>query len=142
MKRRDMKNYLILSSLGIMSLFSSMQPGLPFYAAYPPFGVVTVIFLGLSSYLLLVGILGSAAYVSRDRELRKEIYIGLEVNSDVLNKMGMAEMQREMERRILPVVDKVKLSDEVRQRTDLDMEDAKIMIREVLNEIHSKRSLN
>ncbi|MGC2426085.1 MAG: hypothetical protein WA421_03545 [Nitrososphaeraceae archaeon] len=50
MRRKVMKNYLIISSIGIILLFSSMQPGMPFYAAYPPFGLVTLLFLGLSSY--------------------------------------------------------------------------------------------
>src|ERR671921_2208750 len=87
MKRKGMKNYLIISSIAILSLFSSMQPGMPFYAAYPSFGLVTLLFLGLSSYMLLVGMLGCAAYVSRDSALRREIYKGLEVNADVLNKI-------------------------------------------------------
>ena len=127
MKRKGMKNYLIISSIGIVSLFSSMQPGMPFYAAYPPFGLVTLLFLGLSSYMLLVGMLGCAAYVSRDSELRREIYKGLEVDADVLKKIGMAEMQREIEKRVLPLANKIKLSDEMRSRmdTDPDEEDVK-----------------
>jgi hypothetical protein len=145
MKRKGMKNYLIICSIGIVSLFCSMQPGMPFYATYPPFGLVTLLFLGLSSYLLLVGMLGCAAYVSRDIELRREIYRGLEVDSDVLKKIGMAETQREIEKRVLSLADKIKLSDEMRNRmdTDPDKEDVKLMIEEVLNEIqkgsHIKR---
>jgi hypothetical protein len=137
MKRKSMKNYLIISSIGIVLLFSSMQPGMPFYAVYPPFGLVTLLFLGLSSYMLLVGMLGIAANVSKDSVLRREIYKGLEVDSDVLKKMGMAEMQQEMERRILPLANKIKLSEEMRDRIkDPSEEDVKIMIEEVLNEIH------
>ncbi|HEX5976771.1 MAG TPA: hypothetical protein VFY68_05815, partial [Nitrososphaeraceae archaeon] len=137
-KRKSMKNYLIICSIGIVLLFCSMQPGMPFYAAYPPFGLVTLLFLGLSSYLLLVGMLGCAAYVSRDSELRREIYKGLEVNADVLKKIGLAETQREIEKRVLPLADKIKLSDEMRSRMDPDpdKEDVKLMIEEVLNEIH------
>ena len=78
-----------------------------------------------------------AAYVSRDIELRREIYKGLEVDADVLKKIGMAETQREIEKRVLPLADKIKLSDEMRSRmdTDPDKEDVKLMIEEVLNEI-------
>jgi len=138
MKRKTMKNYLIICSIGIILLFSSIQSG-TFYAAYPPFGLVTLLFLGLSSYLLLVGMLGCAAYVSRDVELRREIYKGLEVDSDVLKKMGLAEVQREMQRRILPLVNKTNLSDEMRESMDPSEEDVKTMIDEVLNEIHKKK---
>jgi hypothetical protein len=95
------------------------------------------LFLGLSSYLLLVGMLGCAAYVSRDSELRREIYKGLEVNADVLKKIGMAETQREIEKRVLPLANKIKLSDEMRRHMDPDpdKEEVKTMIEEVLNEI-------
>ncbi len=138
MKRKSMKNYLIISSIGIVSLFCSMQPGMPFYAVYPPFGLVTLLFLGLSSYMLLVGMLGCAAYVSRDIELRREIYRGLEVDADVLKKIGMAETQRQIEKKVLSLANKIKLSDEMRNLMypDPDEEDVKLMIEEVLNEIH------
>jgi hypothetical protein len=145
MKRKGLKYYLIICSIGIVSLFSSMQPGMPFYGAYPPFGLVTLLFLGLSSYMLLVGMFGCATYVSRDSELRREIYKGLEVDSDVLKKIGLAETQREIENRVLSLADKIKLSDEMRNLmdTDPDKEDVKLMIEEVLNEIqkgsHIKR---
>jgi hypothetical protein len=138
MRRKVMKNYLIISAIGIMALFSSVQPGMPFYAAYPPFGLVTLLFLGLSSYMLLVGMLGIAANVSRDSELRREIYKGLE--ADIFNKMGMAEIQREMEMKVIPLTNKIKLTDEMREHMDPSEEDVKIMINEVLTEIHSKRS--
>jgi hypothetical protein len=139
-KRKIMRNYLIISCLGVILLFSSIQPGMPFYAVYPPFGLVTLLFLGLSSYMLLIGMLGCAAYVSRDSTLRREIYRGLEVDSDMLKNIGMAETQREIERRILPLADKIKLSDEMRDRMDPSQEDVKMMIDEVLNEIHSMKS--
>ena len=129
MKRKKLKAYLIISAIGIASLFSSMQPGMPFYAAYPPFGLVTLMFLGLSSYMLLVGILGSAAYISNDSELRREISKGLDPDSDVLKKMGSAEIHRDIERRILPLADKVKMSTEMEYpNMDMDREELKILI--------------
>ena len=98
--QKSMKNFFIISSLGIISLFSSIQPGSPFYEAYPAFGVVTLSFLGLSSYMLLVGMVGSAAYVARDNSVRQEVYNSIQADSHVL-KMGRAEMQRELEHRVL-----------------------------------------
>jgi hypothetical protein len=136
-RRKTMRNYLIISCFGVISLFSSTQPGLPFYAAYPPFGLVTLVFLGLSSYLLLIGILGIARYVSRDAEIRREIYRGLEVDSDMLKNIGIAETQREIERKVLPLT---RITDETKESKDLAEEDVKIMIDEVLREIHSRQS--
>ena len=139
---KSMKVFFIISSLGIVSLFSSMQPGSsPFYAAYPPFGLVTLLFLGLSSYMLLVGMVGAAAYVSRDNKVRRDVYKGLEADSQVL-KMGVAEIQREIQRRILDVLDNIEsanMSHELKMPIDNNEEDVQQMIDEVLQEVHSKR---
>jgi hypothetical protein len=140
MQRKIVKNYLIISSLGIITLFCSVEPGMPYYAAYPPFGLATLLFLGLSSYMLLVGMVGIGANVSRDMELRREIYRDIEVLSDIFKNTGMAEMQREMERKVIPLTKKIKLADDMRNRVDPSEEDVKIIISEVLDEIQSKRS--
>jgi hypothetical protein len=140
MRRKVMKNYLIISSLGIISLFSSVQPGMPYYAAYPPLGLATLLLLGLSSYMLLVGMIGIGANVSRDMELRREIYRDIKVHSDIFKNMGMAEMQREIERKVIPLTDKIRLSHGMIDHVDPSKEDVKIMISDVLNEIQSKRS--
>jgi hypothetical protein len=139
MKRKILKNYLIISSICIAALFSSLQPGMPFYAAYPPFGLVTITFLGLSSFLLLIGMLGCAAYVSRDTELRKEIFRDQDSISNMLRNMGFAEMQREIENRILPLSARLKLSEDMKGHIDPSPEDVKLTIKEVLTELHRLR---
>jgi hypothetical protein len=139
MKRKILKNYLIISSIGIAALFSSLQPGMPFYAAYPPFGLVTITFLGLSSFLLLIGMLGCAAYVSRDTELRKEIFKDQDSISNMLKYMGYAEMEREIESKILPLSTRIKLAEDMRIHIDPSPEDVKLTIEEVLTELHGSR---
>ncbi|MGA9154169.1 MAG: hypothetical protein WBZ36_26600 [Candidatus Nitrosopolaris sp.] len=137
--QKSMKNFFIISSLGIICLLSSIQPGSPFYAAYPPFGLVTLSFLGLSSYMLLVGMVGSAAYVARDNAVRREVYNSLQADSHVL-EMGRAEMHRELEHRVLNVTEKFKskFAGDMEFTTDPDEKDVRLMIEEVLKEVHSK----
>jgi hypothetical protein len=139
-KRKALQYYLFISSIGIISLFSSMQPGLPFYAAFPPFGLVTLLFLGLSSYLLLVGMLGASIIVSRDSELRREIFNVLGDQSEFLTKMGVAEMQRELERRVIFVASKTKLAEEMKYHVQQEELDVKMLVEEVLGELHPKDS--
>ena len=109
---------------------------MPFYAAYPPFGLVTITFLGLSSFLLFFRMLGCAAYVSRDNELRKEIFKDKDSISSMLRNMGYAEMERELENRIIPLSSRLNLTEDMRIHTDLSQEDLKLTIEEVLTEIH------
>jgi hypothetical protein len=89
--------------------------------------------------MLLVGMVGSAAYVARDSLVRREVYNSLE-DSHVL-KMGTAEMQRELEHKVLSVTDKFKSSkfaSEMKFTMDPDEKDVRLMIEEVLKEVHSK----
>ena len=138
--QKNMKNFFMITSLGIISLFSSIQPGSPFYEAYPPFGLVTLSLLGVSSYMLLVGMVGSAAYVARDSLVRREVYNSLEADSYVL-KMGTAEMKRELEHRVLSVTNKFKSSKfagDMIFTTEPDEKDVRLMVEEVLKVVHSK----
>ena len=131
-KGKNMKTYLLITAIGIFSLFSAIQPGLPFYSAFPPFGLVTALFLGLSSYLLLIGMIGCAAYISKDNEVRREVYKNC-VNSDVIGKMGLAEVHRDMERRIFPLANKFRIQDkDMKIQMNLDQEDIRTTIEEVL----------
>jgi hypothetical protein len=140
-RQKSMKNFFVITSLGIISLFSTIQPGSPFYEAYPPFGLVTLSFLGLSSYMLLVGMVGSAAYVARDSLVRREVFNSLQADSHVL-KMGRAEMHRELEHRVLNVTEKIKSSElagDMKFTKEPDEKDVRLMVEEVLKEVHSKR---
>ena len=66
-----------------------------------------------------------------------EIFKGLDADSDVLKKMGSAEMQREIERRVLPLANKVKMSTDIEYTNlDMDREDLKMLIDDVLKEVH------
>ena len=67
------RDYFIISAFGIVLLFTSNQAMILVSFTYPPFGLVTVSFLGISSYLILVGIYSSAISVSQDISLRKSI---------------------------------------------------------------------
>jgi hypothetical protein len=140
-KLERMKNYLKISALGIILLFCSLQPCSPFYAAYPPFGLVTLLFLGLASYMLFAGFVGFAAYVSRDNQVRREVYRNLEEDSHIL-KMGVAEMQREIEKRVVGMFNKIKsseLQEEMKVEIEPNEEDVQNMIEEVLKEVRFER---
>jgi hypothetical protein len=67
------RNYMIISAHGLILLSASNQAIVLTTAPYPPFGLVTVSFVGLSSYLMLVGIYSSAISVSEDAIIRQTI---------------------------------------------------------------------
>ena len=137
MKRKKLKAYLIISAIGIASLFSSMQPGMPFYTSLSTFWTCYPYVFGIIIIYASRGNTRSAPYISNDSELRREISKGLDPESDILKKMGSAEMQREIERRILPLADKVKMSTDIEYANlDMDREELKMLIDDVLNEVY------
>ena len=58
---------------GLVIVFVSNQAVVLVSGPYPPFGLATSFFMGLSSYLLLIGIYSSAISVAEDSKLRQTI---------------------------------------------------------------------
>jgi hypothetical protein len=102
--RHAIKEYLIVSGFGMMLLFASDQATTLIFAPYPPFGLVTTSLLGLSSYILLVGIYSSAMSISRDTELRKFIHTIAAKEIKFLDRIGSAQMEKELVKKVIPLV--------------------------------------
>ena len=61
-------------------------------APYPPFGLITSSFMGLSSYLLFVGIYSSAIYVAEDSKSRQTIRKTAIKEAKLLDSIGTAQI--------------------------------------------------
>ncbi|MGB7956714.1 MAG: hypothetical protein WCF23_22305 [Candidatus Nitrosopolaris sp.] len=64
-------------------------------AGYPPFGLANVSFVGLSSFLILIGLYHSAISVANDVTLRKSIKNSALRESKLLDSIGTAQMTLE-----------------------------------------------
>ncbi len=98
------KDYLIVSAYGLVLLFTTNQATNLIVVPYPPFGLVTAALLGLSSYMLLVGIYSSAMSISRDTELRKFIHTVAAKEIKLLDSIGSAQMEQELVMKVIPLV--------------------------------------
>lgn len=61
---KKISDYMKLSAIGIMLLSISNQDAGIYLLPYPPFGLPTITFVGISSYLLFVGIYYSSVSIS------------------------------------------------------------------------------
>nr|MDQ3852547.1 hypothetical protein [Thermoproteota archaeon] len=93
------RNYLLLSAYGFMLLFVSNQAIVLTFNFYPPFGLPSVCFIGLSSYLLMIGIYSSATSLSQDIKLRQSIRRSAKKELEFLDRIGMAYMEQQLEKR-------------------------------------------
>lgn len=100
------RRYLISAAYGLVLVFVSNQAAVLVSAPYPPFGLVTASFMGLSSYLLLIGIYSSAICVAEDSKLRQSIQALAVRETKFLHSIGIAQMEDELQKRVLKIVEK------------------------------------
>lgn len=130
---------VLATSIGIVIIFSSVEIDSVLYAVYPPFGLITVSFMPLGSYLLFVGIFTSARSVAEDASLRKDFYKKAENQLDLLNSIGLIEMEKELLNRYKPVLNRSKILQN-EEYQEPEQSDIKEIIRDVLQELQSKKN--
>jgi hypothetical protein len=149
--KHEMQKYLLISAIGIAILYGSIEIDTLLFATYPPFGVVTVSFIPMGSYLLFTGILLSATLVARDKELRKEFHNVAMSQLGLLKTIGVTEMEKQL-MKTYKSVDKQTRSlekdsrfekDEIREALhglvdEMDKENVREILHEVLTEVYSK----
>jgi hypothetical protein len=89
-------DYLGISANGVVILFVSFFAN-PSAGSYLPFGVLSASFFGFGAYLFFSGIYSSASSISSDSRLRQTIRKSLLDQSKLLDNIGLADINREME---------------------------------------------
>ena len=95
-------DYLIIASSGLV-LFELASTGNVILGSYPPLGFASVSFVGLSSYLLLMGIYSSAISISTDQKLRLYIRNTAKEESKLLDSIGSADMEQRIVKKVMGV---------------------------------------
>lgn len=142
LKEEKVKGYLILSAYGMVLLFSANQPTNLILAPYPPFGMVTICFMGLASYLLYSGIYSSAVSVSQDSSLRQSIRnLAFKESQKLLDLIGTAQMEQEVLNKVMKVSkQKIEMMEsETGVGTSLNSDDVKRYLDEVLQELKKQQ---
>ena len=139
-KGSALRDYMIIAAYGLL-LFYVAGSAMVSQAAYPPFGLASVAFTGLSCYLIYTGLYSSAISVSQDLALRQSIRESVKEQSKLLDSMGTAQMESELQTRVLKTVKKA--SDTMAEETGLESsmteDDMKDYMEIVMNELKDKR---
>ncbi len=137
------RDYLTLAAFGVMLFFVSSQNTAE-QMAYPPFGLVGALFVGLSAYMMFLGLYSSAISVSQDAKLRRSIRSSAVKESELLDSIGTAQMEQELQKRVLKIVKEQ--SDNMTQETgvqpSLSENDMKEYLDMVVNEIKRTKHNN
>jgi hypothetical protein len=142
--RSVVKDYVTVSALGFVLLFVSNQGIVLTNAFYPPFGLATASFMGLASYLIFIGIYSSAISVSEDSKLRQSIRQFALRESKLLDSIGTAQMEQEIQRRVIRFAkqNQERMVEETGIQPSLTDEDAKAYLEQVIKEVKKPQRPN
>jgi hypothetical protein len=140
--RKDtaLRNHMIMAAYGFL-IFYIAGSATAAQAAYPPYGLASVSLTGLSCYLIYSGLYSSATIVSQDTTLRQSIRKSVTEQSRLLDSIGTAHMEQELESRVLTIAKKNSeaMAEESGVETSMTEDDMKDYLEIVMNEIHSKK---
>ena len=128
-------NSLIISLIGMMFLFGSKNVSALIIPAYPPVGIVAISFMGLASYLLLVGIYSSATIAARDITLRKYLNKKVENDTTLLNNIAYAENENEIQKNVKSLMN---YSAQWQQNNNIQLEMNQQEIKEIVDGVISE----
>ena len=90
-------DYLGISAIGVTILFVSFFAN-PSAGSYLPFGVISASFFSFGAYLFFAGIYSSSISIASDAVLRQIIRKSLLDYSKLLDNIGLADINRELEK--------------------------------------------
>jgi hypothetical protein len=133
------RNYMIIAAYGFV-LFYIAGSASTSQAAYPPYGLISVSFTGLSCYLIYNGLYFSAVSISQDMTLRQTIKKSVMEQSKLLHSMGTGEMENEIQKQILTVARKTSksMTDKTGIEASMDENDIKVYMQVVIKELSKK----
>ncbi|MGH9982612.1 MAG: hypothetical protein ACRD8W_01495 [Nitrososphaeraceae archaeon] len=136
-----LKGYIIITGFGFLLFYISGFATILNHS-FPPYGLISLSLVGLSSYLLLIGIYYSAASIAQDTKLRMSLRKALLKDTEFLQSIGNAEVVQSYQKRVVDIVKKNK--DSIVQESGIEpsvtMEDMKSYLEDVMKEIIVRRN--
>ena len=137
--QENISNSLKISGIGIIILIASNEIFGVYVGSYPPYGLVTIAFMPLASFLLLAGILSSAVLIASNNRIRNELYRMAEDQPALFRDIGVAEMGSALHKRVESVLKSVTPTTNNDEDYLDDIDEQKKYIEEVLAEIQKSK---
>ena len=130
---------MTIAGFGFVFLFLTNQAHGIIVSPYPPYGFITSLYFGLSSFLLMVGFYCSALYMSENQDIRRLIRKDI-LKYDLLSQMS----NRFIEDKTMNYINQINKSAKHELFTNynelfLKDEDIKHYVKSVINEIHMNK---
>lgn len=137
-KASVLRDYLRVTGIGFVLLFVTDLGVALIFAPYPPFGIPSVMFVGLASYYILVGLYYSAISIANDKSIRKYIYSSAMKELSMLGSIGTAKNEEQIGRVVSQII--AKHQDVLENKLETpSIEDIKEYTADVLEELKKRK---
>ena len=130
-----LRKSLLITSIGVVAIFSSIEIVTLQYRIYPPYGLVTEAFIPIGAYMLFIGIFISVKDVSQDIEIRKELYKSAKNQLNLMKMIGTAAMENEFLKKYRDSAKRINIIEEDPRNVETEIEEIREIVRDVLNEV-------
>jgi len=89
------KNHLLPIAYGLFLIFASTQSNLFPQILYPPFGLITILFTGLSLFLMFLGFYSSSIYITRNYYLVRT-FVDRVYQYEFFKNIAKSELEKEV----------------------------------------------
>jgi hypothetical protein len=129
-----LKNSVLITALGMFLLFSSREIIGLFLSSYPPLGILTMSFMGISSYLFFYGIFSTARLISRNVDLKNKIFAKYGSDTSFLEKISSAENEQIVTKMVTSAS---KLTEDFSSEPidTLNEDELRLMVRDIIHEL-------
>lgn len=136
--KSNIRLYFIISGFGFLLLFTCNQAILMSITPYPPFGLATVTIMGISAYIVVLGVYTSSISVSTDLELRNTMRRFARTEGKLIHSIASMENEKELENKVKEIIKSKLLQAEEKTgvESSLDESDLADYMREVIKEIN------
>ena len=132
----QLKQSISMTGIGLILLFGANASSLIIMTPYPPWGIISITFMIVGAYFIVIGLDSAGLYLATDSSLRKIIQISPLKDYDILKSLGQAKVQDAVLSRVQRVskqlIDELESNNLV--RTSLEPVDIQNYVQEVLRE--------
>jgi hypothetical protein len=132
----QLKQSISMTGIGLILLFGANASSLIIMTPYPPWGIISITFMIVGAYFIVIGLDSAGLYLATDSSLRKIIQISPLKDYDILKSLGQAKVQDAVLSRVQhiskQVIDELESNNLV--RTSLEPVDIRQYIQEVIRE--------
>ena len=92
-RHAQLKKSIMMAGIGLILLFGANASSLIIMTPYPPWGVLSMTFLIIGSYSLIIGLDSAGLYIATDSSLRRIIAKSPQKDFDILKSLGHVKTQ-------------------------------------------------